>query len=377
MNLRQRIEAAMHSDATQGAGGLGVCLSVLAGLYGVALWLRKMIYARGGIKTGRLDCLVVSVGNLTLGGTGKTPLTIYLARLMQSYGYRVVVISRGYKGRAEAKGGVVSDGKDVLMPAAECGDEAYMMARTLGAIPILVGRDRYAMGRAAVKRFDPQVILLDDAFQHLRLERDVDIVLLDAKKPFGNGRLFPRGILREPARSLSRAGAIVLTRVADDAMPGLTQVQPYADRKPLFFASHRSLVTHMVRGKNSSPARSMDKNGQIGLDRLNGKRVLLFSGIARNDEFRLTIERTGCRVQDAYYFGDHHSYSSAELEMICRSAVEKRADYIVTTEKDFSRIQKEGLWPVDLVVVGVEIDFSDGAFDRFVGRRLEMLSRKK
>jgi tetraacyldisaccharide 4'-kinase len=193
MKIRNRIEAVMQGGTTADAGWLGGGLSVVAELYGAGVCLRKTAYAKGWLKTRRLDCLVVSVGNLTLGGTGKTPATIYLARRIQSYGYRVVVISRGYRGSAERKGGVASNGKDILMQASACGDEAYMMARALGDIPVMVGRDRYAIGRVALQKFSPQVILLDDAFQHIRLWRDLDLVLLDAGKPFGNEKLFPSG----------------------------------------------------------------------------------------------------------------------------------------------------------------------------------------
>lgn len=134
-NFRRKIEAVMQGDTAAGGGCLGAGLSMIAGLYGAGVRLRKTAYARKWVSTARLDCLVVSVGNLTLGGTGKTPVTTYLARLIQSYGYRVVVISRGYKGGAEATGGVAGNGKTVVMPASACGDEAYMVARSLGNIP--------------------------------------------------------------------------------------------------------------------------------------------------------------------------------------------------------------------------------------------------
>jgi tetraacyldisaccharide 4'-kinase len=371
MKIRNRIEAVMQGGTTADAGWLGGGLSVVAELYGAGVCLRKTAYAKGWLKTRRLDCLVVSVGNLTLGGTGKTPATIYLARRIQSYGYRVVVISRGYRGSAERKGGVASNGKDILMQASACGDEAYMMARALGDIPVMVGRDRYAIGRVALQKFSPQVILLDDAFQHIRLWRDLDLVLLDAGKPFGNEKLFPRGVLREEKGALHRTSAVVLTRAGSDAVAASEDVGRYAPGKPIFQCEHRPYIASTMPGNAGSSTDSPKAGEHSGLDSLWGRRGYVFSGIARNERFQRTIEQAGGQVCGTSFFDDHHWYTGEELAEIMRSAADKGAELIITTEKDFARIPHAVSWPLDLIVVGVEISFPDDAFDQYIRKELK------
>lgn len=352
------------------AGWLGAGLSVAAGLFGIGVRLRRKAYAKGWLKKERLDCLVVSVGNLTLGGTGKTPATIYLAKRIQAYGYRVLVVTRGYKGSAEESGGVAGNGKDVVMTASECGDEAYMMARILGNIPVMVGQDRYAIGSLAMQKFNPQVILLDDAFQHIRLERDIDIVLLDAEKPFGNGRLFPRGGLREEKGALHRASAAVFTRAEQDPVDAFKSVEQYAPGTPVFQCKHRPYIAGIVSANTGS---SIDPQAVVsppGLDSLRGRRGYIFSGIARNEGFMENMENAGVHACGTSFFDDHHWYSLEELEGIMQSAASSGAELIITTEKDFVRIPPAVSWPLDLAVVGVEIQFPDDAFDEYIRREL-------
>lgn len=370
MSIRYKIETVMQGDSGTDAGWLGAGLSVVAGLFGIGVWLRREAYAKGWLKKERLDCLVVSVGNLTLGGTGKTPATIYLARRIQAYGYRVVVVTRGYKGSAEETGGVASNGKDVVMAASECGDEAYMMARTLGNIPVMVGRDRYAMGSLAMQKFNPQVILLDDAFQHIRLERDIDIVLLDAEKPFGNEKLFPRGVLREEKGALHRAGAVVLTRAEQDPGDTLKNVEQYAPGKPIFQCKHRPYIAGIVPANAGSSIAPQATVARPGLDSLKGRCGYFFSGIARNEGFKENMEKAGVQACGTSFFADHHWYSLDELKGIMQSAAKKGAEMIITTEKDFVRIPQEVSWPLDLAVVGVEIQVPDDAFDEYIRREL-------
>ncbi len=372
MNLLTRIESVMQDDAHGGPGWLRAGLSAAAGLYRAGIRLRKTAYANGWIKTARLDCRVVSVGNLTLGGTGKTPMTIYLARLIQSYGYRVAVISRGYKGSAEAQGGVVSDGTGLLMPASACGDEAYMMARALADIPVLVGRDRYTIGRTAIAKFDPEVLLLDDAFQHIRLVRDIDLVLLDAEKPFGNGKLFPRGVLREEKTALQRSSAVVLTRADQTGTAAAVKIERALEGKPLFQCVHQPYIADVISGKKRHASQIRKTTDHPGLKGLKGRRGYVFSGIADNTRFHRTIEQSGVHICGTSQFGDHHTYSEAELKHIVKSAEESGAELIMTTEKDYSRIPLDVKWPSDLVVVGVKIQFWDGAFDRFILEQLKL-----
>jgi tetraacyldisaccharide 4'-kinase len=301
-------------------------------------------------------------------------MTLYMARLIQSCGYSVVVISRGYKGRAEVEGGVVSDGKKMLMAASACGDEAYMMAGALENIPVMVGRDRYAMGRTAVEKFSPQVILLDDAFQHIRLERDIDLVLLDADKPFGNGKLFPRGVLREGKDALQRAGAVVLTRATGETAAACKVVERHAPGKPIFQCGHRPYIVDWVPANSANGGDTPDAGRASGWDALKGRRGYVFSGIAGNDRFQETMERAGVRVRGTSFFDDHHWYSERELEDIMQSAARSGADLIITTQKDAARIPQAFAWLLELVVVGVEIQFPDDRFDQYILRALAQAS---
>jgi len=186
------IQAVMTGEKVAGPI-LHFLLMFLSMLYGFAVKLRTILYDKKIVKSRKLPCAVISIGNLTVGGTGKTPMTIYIAKLLKGLGYQPAVISRGYKGLAENKGGVVSDRQKVILSPEFAGDEPFMMAQNLKEIPVLVGADRFQIGMTAVTQFSLDVIILDDAFQHRRLYRDLDIVLVDDKSLFGNGYLLPRG----------------------------------------------------------------------------------------------------------------------------------------------------------------------------------------
>ncbi|MBI5810633.1 MAG: tetraacyldisaccharide 4'-kinase, partial [Deltaproteobacteria bacterium] len=171
-----------------------IALYLLSILYGASVRMRASLFAIGLIKTKRLPCRVVSIGNLTVGGSGKTPMVMHMADILQKKGRRVVILCRGYKGSAKGVN-AVSDGRTVLLGYKEAGDEPYLLARRLKGVPVVVGRDRYKSGLYAIEAFSPDVILLDDGFQHIRLARDVNILLVDSKEGFGNGHLLPRGLL--------------------------------------------------------------------------------------------------------------------------------------------------------------------------------------
>jgi len=260
-------------------------LSALGAVYGWIVKLRSDAYRQGWFPVNRLPCQVISVGNLTLGGTGKTPMTIYVSQQIQSMGFRTAVISRGYGGRAEKTGGIVSDGRRLLMKPIDAGDEPYMMARKLEGIPVLVGQDRYHTGNLALDAFFPEVIILDDAYQHLRLYRDINLVLLDASNPFGNGHLFPRGTLREPISALSRADAVIMTRC-----PGELPPEPLTASGPSDHRYRRLPVFHTIHDVRFTVAESHgtthgnERTRHVPEEGVPEK-VFAFSAIARNDEF--------------------------------------------------------------------------------------------
>lgn len=347
-------------------------LQAAARLFEGLIRLRSWCYRKGLLKIHRLPCSVISIGNITSGGTGKTPMTLHVAKLLRQSGLRVVIISRGYKGEAEKTGGVVSDGKNLCMTAQAAGDEPFMMARFLGDVPVLVGKNRVNSCRLAISRFSPDIILLDDGFQHRRLHRDIDIVLLDSARPFGNGFMLPRGSLREAPDALSRASAIVFTRWRDD-LPGPASLLPAsAGSKPVFFSRHIPYI-HDVTGP--SPAGHGQKNEDLSL--LKNARVFAFSAIADNGDFHRVLTNLGCRITGTAEFGDHHAYSPGEIDDIKRKAKTGGAEFLVTTQKDFPKLPQESSWPMPLVVLGVLPSFTGGEndFDGFLEKAVKKIRR--
>ncbi len=341
-------------------------------LFGISLFyrgmvkLREILYKKGVLKSKRLPCKVVSVGNLTAGGAGKTPVTLYLAKQLTHRGYKVTVISRGYGGGAEKRGGIVSNGQDILMGAEMAGDEPFLIARNLKNTPVIVGQNRFKAGMTAIKNFSPDVIILDDAFQHLQLERDIDLVLLDSRRPFGNGHLLPRGTLREPPSALLRGDAFIFTR-SEPAISHFSLLTSHflPPASHSFPASHTPYLCKLTRGKASD-------SESCHISMLKGRKTYAFSGIAKNDDFRRTVADLGCELVGFSEFPDHHRYSDEDFDSILRSANTTKADILATTEKDEVRIPHHFRFPLDLAVIGIEISFGEKADDfiRFIERQL-------
>ena len=353
--------------------GLAALLQGAALLYGAAMRSRARLFTNGCLAAHRLPCKVVSVGNITLGGTGKTPASLYMARLIHEAGLRVAVVSRGYKGRAEHQGGIVSDGHTLRMTPADAGDEPYLMARHLLplGIPVIVGGDRVRSGRLAVERFATQVLVLDDGFQHMRLRRDLNLVLLDAGQPFGNGHLLPRGALREPLSALARADACLLTRcpqtfiarIPDDDGGREGAHLPHDHRHPVFPATHAPFAVEWIADGQVGPQQELPP-----LDAMASRPVFAFSGLARNDDFQASLREMGFDLKGWKALADHHAYSREELAAIETLAARQGAELMVTTEKDRVKIDPAWIRQMPLLVVGVRIDLGARAADfrRFV-----------
>ena len=252
LSFKAKIESIMHSKDGTAVSPLAPLLSGISAIYGAAQKLRASCYRQNLFRSQALPCRVISIGNLTVGGTGKTPMTIYLARNLQQSGKSVVVISRGYKGAAESGGGIVSDGRNLLLDADQAGDEPYLMACRLPGIPVVVGKNRFEAGMLAVREFQPEIIVLDDAYQHLKLKRDINIILLDHDRPFGNSHLLPRGILREPKAALMRASACILTRspqAADQEVSDKrSEIKSVLPEIPVFRSFHDPNFYQVERG---------------------------------------------------------------------------------------------------------------------------------
>ena len=377
-SLSKKIHTVVHTDAGGHPYILEFILSGLSHIYGAGLKIRAGAYNSGVLKSKKLPCKVMSVGNITTGGTGKTPMTLYLAGRIHQMGYRPVVISRGYRGRAEKSGGIVSDGHEIFMGPELAGDEPFMMATHLQTVevPVLVGQDRYRIGRLAIDTFNPDVIILDDGFQHLGLARDMNLVLLDSRRPFGNGCLLPRGPLREPVTSLQRADFFILTRSGlepgDKEPDKLTGLAKYLNGRRLYKTTHEPVLRAWLKSGNGSiPAKS---NGVYNLSVVRGRKVMAFSGIANNVNFKLTLTELGYDVAGFMDFPDHHFYSDADFVKIMNSARDAGADCLCTTAKDYARMHNRPAWPMDLAVIDVEISFGDKDKD-FISLLKDLLER--
>lgn len=338
-------------DCLQGRGesavaprcSLSVVAGGLAGVYGLGARLRRSLYVNEILIVKHLPARVVSVGNLAVGGTGKTPVTAALTRLFQAEGKKVAILSRGY-GSQNSDVTCISDGKNIYQKPPAVGEEAYWLARTLPGAAVYTGASRYAAGQAAWEQFKPDLFLLDDGFQHFQLHRDLDIVLLDAAAPFGNGFLLPRGILREPKSALNAAQALILTRY-----------QEARDRETLA-ALETAYPAKIVLTATIAPAAArLFPEGRVEPPAaLNGQTLFAFAGLARPEFFQRTLNGLGVRLTGFQAFPDHHPFAAAELAALVREAQAAGAAALVTTAKDWARLGETWDAALPLWVLDVE-----------------------
>lgn len=346
----------------------------LSKLHEKGLQFRYRLYKKRILKSRTLPCFVISIGNITAGGTGKTPMTIYLSQYLAELGYRVAIVTRGYKGKLEHKGGIVSDGRTIFHGPQVAGDEPYMMAQMVKC-PVIAGKDRFKSGMIAIEKFSADIIVLDDAFQHLSLKRDLNIVLLDSEKPLGNTYLLPRGSLRETAASLHRSDAIIRTRSDGKTSPKEDLTNIFQKDIPIFKSSHVPYVCRFSTKKEND--HFIESQSKI-LNQIKGKRAFLFSGIANNPAFKSSCEKIGLMVLGHIEFPDHHRYVRHDIEGITKAFKEKKADYIVTTLKDNIKIASDFPPTLPLVVLDVRIKFGSEtktAFELFINKKLSRLRK--
>jgi tetraacyldisaccharide 4'-kinase len=341
-------------------------------IYGWGVRLRSAMYDLGMIRQKKLPCRVVSIGNLSVGGTGKTPMTVYVAQMLQDLGLKPAVVSRGYKGELEKTGGIVSDGETIFADSRKAGDEPFMMAQTLKGIPVLVGRNRYDAGLRAIREFSADVIVLDDGFQHRRLMRDLDLVLIDDGDFLGNGHLVPRGNLREPASGLSRCHACILTRSGLIPSKHKLELERMTPGKEVFRAFHAPYIHGVFQGDTRHSGKMAAPDDPEDFSFLSNSKAFVFSGIARNSEFRKMVIEKVKSIAGYLEYPDHHPYTHKDIENIIRHAGESGADAIITTEKDFQRVGRRLQSPIGLVVIGVKISFGDEGerFKNFIRQRI-------
>ncbi len=325
-------------------GGLSEALLLpltgLSILYGIVCRMRIGLYRQRWIVPRKVSCCVISVGNLTVGGTGKTPLVIFLAEQYQRMGYAVAIVSLGYGGNGSEPVTLVSDGLCIPLGAADVGDEPYLMAQRLPNVPIMTAKSRYLGCQRLLSQFKLDVILLDDGFQHLSLHRDLNILLMDAANPFGNGALLPRGPLREPRSQMRRADLVILTRY-EEGLPlpvGLEDAPPVLRCK--FVPSE---LIHLTTGAVHP------------LSLLAQAPVFAFCGIGNPGAFRALLTRVGAEIIGMICFQDHHPYTPSDLQEILRRA--GPALRIVTTEKDGVKMKPLLAGDEALFVLRIQVQF--------------------
>jgi len=333
-------------------------LNLLSAAYGTGARLRREWYARHPERVRRLDRPVVSVGNLTVGGSGKTPIAAALATLLRDAGQRPVILSRGYaRSDRNAPVVIVSDGARVLEPVSRSGDEPQMLARQLSGVPVVVGADRHAAGRMAQSQFDCTVFILDDGFQHVQLARDVDLLTVSVTDL--DDRLLPVGRLREPLRAATAAHAVLVDGTAEEA----TRVA----------AALKISTAFSVTGRYGDPRSVAPFDGSIDIAH---RRVLALAGIARPQRFFSALRTLGWDVVRELRFRDHHWFSAADMERIAAAARASQVDLILTTEKDAVRMPDVSRGALTFAYLPMRVSIEPrAAFLAWLSTRLENWGR--
>lgn len=348
-------------------------LRALSWLYRGVIQLRLWLFRNRIIREKNLGCMVVSIGNITVGGTGKTPVVEMFAKALTKGGRKVAILTRGYKSERppkppflrrmkqrfmaiffrqkipKAPPRIVSDGisPTPLLDSRLAGDEPFMLAQNLQGVAIVVDKDRVNGGRHALREFGVDTLLLDDGLQYLRLRHRLDIVLVDKQSPFGNDRMLPRGFLREPPRSLRRASYIFITKCDGSSNVELIQrIRRYNRTAEIIECNHRPL--HLT---------DITTREQFPLEMLQGKDIATISGIAKPESFEGGLVKLGSNIRFSRHFADHHRYTEEELNDFMLKADDRAVDFIVTTEKDSVRFPKTEnlLLPVYFLRVEIEI----------------------
>jgi len=324
-------------------------------LYSLAMSIRSFLYNKKILKSYSLSVPVISIGNLTMGGSGKTPVTMYLAKLLQKHGYRPAIISRGYGGKAKGQINIVSNFDEVFLNPEQAGDEPFMLATSLQGVPVVTGKSRVHPCRYAIDTLKCDILLLDDGFQHLSVNRDIDIVLFNATTLAGNSRVFPAGVLREPVTALKRCQAFVLTGVDENNTERTTAfsslLQTKFPDKPVFCAP---ISQYSVRSAESKTL--ISKGSSLG-------KVFTFCAIANPIRFKNSLDSIGIDRVGFKTYKDHGKYSQNTMDTLCEIAIQKGATCLLTTQKDYVKIMDlTTSLPLHILEIDLELPPSFGQF---------------
>jgi len=324
---------------------VGAALSALSAGYRAGLAARGRLYGWGLLRSGRLPCPVVSIGNLTLGGSGKTPLVELAVKTLSALGANPAVVSRGY--RRDTRGvQIVADRDGVRLGPRAAGDEPVLLAERLPRIPVVVGENRYEAGRVAVEQLQASVVVLDDGFQNRTIDKDLEVLVVNGHAPWGTGRLFPRGTLREPVAAVRRAHVIVITNPppGDEVAAIERAVRRHGATAPVLTAMYQPLE-----------ARRADGAERLAPDALPGRRLFAFAGLGFPRGFAETLSAAGVSLAGFVAFADHHWYSADDVQRLGARARAAGAEGLITTEKDAVRLRDVGRPDLPLWILSVKM----------------------
>jgi len=339
-----------------------IALTPLSFVYGIGVRVRNSLYRRGLWKSREIGVPVISVGNLTTGGTGKTPMVELLAAQMAAGGWRVCILTRGYARKSTGRV-VVSDNNGVLSTVAEAGDEAFMLAENLrGRAAVICDKDRVAAARWATANLGSELFILDDAFQHQKIQRTINIVMIDGTNAWGNGKLLPAGILREPLAEIKRAGCVMITRANEsDSTDRLrAQIEGIAGPVPVF-TSHHKLTKIRSLDQNISSADFAERNAPVAA----------FCGIGNPKSFLKLLRDEGFNVTYSRVFRDHQSYDQTAIDQLVSDASAAGVEALMTTAKDAVKLRSmKFTLPCFVAYTSMQIDQAEEFF-RFIDQSIE------
>ncbi|PYS74709.1 MAG: tetraacyldisaccharide 4'-kinase [Acidobacteria bacterium] len=342
-----------------------LALTPLSIIYGLGVRIRNALYRRQILRARKVDAPVISVGNLTVGGTGKTPLVEWIANQLAQSDLRVTVLTRGY-GRESSGRVVVSDRNVIRANVDEAGDEPFFLAQNLnGRAAVICDADRFAGASWAIEHLESDVFILDDAFQHQRLKRDLNILTIDARSPWGDGKLLPAGTLREPITELSRADCVVITRAVDSGR--LNELRKEIEsRCP-------GLPTFVSRIEFLGPRKLNQTNSSSEVNEIKTQPIAAFCGIGNPESFFSLLRSAGYQLKDTRAFRDHYKYKQADIDRVVNHAAQSGAQALLTTAKDAVKLESLSFaLPCYIVDITIEIEDQAGFLEylnRAVGAR--------